>query len=45
MAENFSWHFSWLGLLLMTHADSVEVWLFLLDHGATVNSCLVTLLN
>ena len=33
MAENFSWCPCWSCLLLLTDADSVETWLFLLGHA------------
>jgi hypothetical protein len=45
MAENLSWHSGWFWLLLLTHANLIEAWLFLLDCTAIADSCLVTLLN
>jgi hypothetical protein len=41
-AENF-WVSGWFWLLLLTRADLVEAWLFLLDFATTTDSCLVTL--
>lgn len=42
-AEN-SWHLGWFWSLLLTPADLMEAWQFLLDC-TTVNSCLEILLN
>jgi hypothetical protein len=44
MTENFSWCPGWSWSLLLTPADSVEAWLFLLGHA---DFCLLilTLLN
>jgi hypothetical protein len=40
-AENF-WCPSWFWLLLLTHADLVEAWLFLLGHATPAHTCLLS---
>jgi hypothetical protein len=40
-AESFSWCPGWFWLLLMTHTDLVEAWLFLLDFALATDSSLV----
>jgi hypothetical protein len=37
MAENFSWYPHWSWPLLLTHADLVEAWLFLLGYTTLLN--------
>ena len=44
-AGNISWHSGWFWFLPLTYMDLVDAWLFLLDFDATVDLCLVTLLN
>lgn len=44
-AENFSWCPHWSWSLLLTRANLVEAWLFLLDFATTADSCLLTVLN
>jgi hypothetical protein len=40
MAKNFL-NFNWFWSFPLTPASSVEAWLFLLDHAATADLCLV----
>lgn len=40
MAENFSWCLCWS--ILLTCADLVETWLFVLDRPTTADSCLLS---
>jgi hypothetical protein len=44
-AETFSWPSGWFWLLSLTHVNSMEACLFLVDCSATASSCLLTLLS